>query len=273
MKTSYEFTHAIVRLPGQSVVNGLTQATETVTGSAPLPDPVQFAGQHEAYISTLQGLGLQVEILPSAEAYPDSVFVEDAALCIGNLAIALRPGAPSRSGEAALIRPALEASFSEVRDLPGAGNLDGGDVLVGEDTVFVGLSARTDKDGVKALQSILEPYGYQVREVNTPPSVLHFKTACGLLDDKTIFSTATLAQTGCFEDSDIVIAPEDEEAAANLVRINEAVLISAGASATRRLLEDRGYRVIEVENSEPAKIDGGLSCMSLRYNPSYNVTA
>lgn len=271
MKTSYEFSDAIVRIPGASVVDGLSQYQEA--SSVATPDPDQFVQQHQVYIETLRRAGLEVQILESAEEYPDSVFVEDAALCIGDIAIVLRPGAASRAGEAALIKPVLEQSFQQIHELPDEARLDGGDVLVTEDILFVGLSERTDRAGISALESLVEQYGYSVRTVDTPSSILHFKTACGLLDDQTIFATETLADTGCFDGLQVIKAVEGEEAAANLVRINEFVLLKSGAPATRDVLENAGYRVTEVDVSEPAKIDGGLSCMSLRYQRNYAVSS
>lgn len=271
MNSSYEFTHAITRKPGRSVVNGLRD-TSGSAGDLPDPDPELFFEQHMAYLQALRDAGLIVETQDASEEFPDSVFVEDAALCIGNLAIVLRPGAESRSGEAALIRPVLLSFFDEIVDLP-EGHLDGGDVLVGEDVVFAGLSSRTDAAGIAALESVVSARGYRLRQVDTPSTILHFKTECGLLDERTVFATRKLADTGCFKGFDIVTAPDGEEAAANLIRVNDVVLISAGFPLTRDLLERKGYRVVEIDTSEAAKVDGGLSCMSLRFNQTYKLPA
>jgi len=267
MKTSYEFTHAISRTPGDSVVRGIRDVGQHGQGSD--PDPAMFKAQHAQYIAALTAAGLQVINLDPSEEFPDSVFVEDAALCIGNTAIVLRPGASSRAGEGPLIRPALETIFSRVIELPGSGTVDGGDILVAENVVFVGESARTSSSGLGGLSKVLADLGYETRKVITPNSVLHFKTACGLLDEKTIFADKALSITGCFEGFTIIDVPEGEEAAANLIRVNDTVMISSGYPMTSALLAGRGYQVVEIDTGEAAALDGGLSCMSLRFNLDY----
>ena len=257
---SYNFTHAIVRIPSKSVVDGLNSKNQ----SAPNAD--RFLDEHIAYTNVLQASGVQVTVLPKLEQFPDSVFVEDAALCLAGTSILLRPGAPTRFGESEAIRPELAKLFSNVIAMPGPGFVDGGDVLATDSELFVGLSARTDQAGFDALSEIVEPLGYKTRLVNTPPEILHFKTDCGLLDSNTIFSTQALADTGCFEGYNVITAPEGEEAAANLVRFNECVLVSAGYNKTLNKLNDNGYSVVAVASQEAAKIDGGLSCMSLRFS-------
>ena len=257
---SYNFTHAIVRIPSKSVVNGLSSQSQSV------PDPDAFLSEHIAYTNVLQASGVQVTVLPKLEQFPDSVFVEDAALCLAGTAIVLRPGAPSRFGESQAIRPELEKLFGNVITMPGPGFVDGGDVLATDNELFVGLSARTDQAGFDALAEIVKPLGYRTRLVNTPAEILHFKTDCGLLDSNTIFSTQALADTGCFEGYKVIIAPQGEEAAANLVRFNESVLVSAGYNETLNKLADNGYTVVAIASQEAAKIDGGLSCMSLRFS-------
>lgn len=255
----YRFGTAIVRVPSMSVVQGLRD------GGGPNPSAENFLLQHEAYVAALKASGAQVEQLPALEEFPDSVFVEDSALCLKDAAIVLRPGAPSRFGEAALIRPTLENHFSRVMDLPGDGFLDGGDVLLSDGDAFIGLSARTNQAGFDALAAILANFGYAPIKIETPASILHFKTECGLLDSKTIFSTQNLASIGCFEDYKVILVPEGEEGAANIVRFNDNVLLSQDYPKSEALLKSHGYDVVVIDTSEPAKIDGGLSCMSLRF--------
>lgn len=257
---SFRFTHAISRTPALSITQGLRAADK---GN---PDPATFLAEHRAYVDALRATGAEVTVLDSLEDFPDSVFVEDAALCVGGKAIALRPGAPSRFGETAAIRPALEATIGDVIDLDGEGFVDGGDILVTENEALVGLSARTDVAGCAALEPILASLGYGLRQVNTPPEILHFKTECGLLDGETIFSTRALAATGCFDGYRVIEAPEGEEAVANLIRFNDTVFISSGYPRTRELLVNQGYKVVDLATGEAAKVDGGLSCMSLRFS-------
>lgn len=259
---SYRFTHAISRTPAHSITHGLRAAD---SGN---PDPATFLAEHKAYVDALRETGAEVTVLDPLEAFPDSVFVEDAALCVGGKAIALRPGAPSRFGETAAIRPALEAAFGDVIDLGGDGFVDGGDILVTEREALVGLSARTDAAGCAALEPVLASLGYTLRQVNTPPEILHFKTECGLLDAETIFATKALAATGCFAGYRVIEAPDGEEAVANLIRFNDTVFISSGHPRTHDLLTAKGYKVVDLSTGEAAKVDGGLSCMSLRFSIS-----
>ncbi|MGI9438020.1 MAG: dimethylarginine dimethylaminohydrolase family protein [Geminicoccaceae bacterium] len=256
---SYDFRRAIVREPGASVALGLR------AGDTEDPDPALFLQEHRIYVAALRDAGLQVMVLPPLEDFPDSVFVEDAALFAAGRAIALRPGAASRHDEALAIRPALQAASGHVVDLPGDGTIDGGDVLLTDQDAFIGCSARTDDAGANALADLLADWGYTVRRVETPPDILHFKTDCGLLDSGTIFSTSNLASTGCFEGYRVIEAPDGEEAAANLIRINSQVFINAGYPKTKRLLSAEGYAVRTLPTSQAALIDGGLSCMSLRF--------
>jgi len=127
------------------------------------------------------------------------------------------------------------------------------------------LSDRTDQQGVDELQPLLEQLGYRTRIVDTPPAVLHFKSDCGLLDEHTIFSTARLAASGCFEGYQVITCPNGEEEAANLIRVNDRVLLRSGFPKSHALLERSGYKVCTVDVDQAALVDGGLSCMSLRF--------
>lgn len=257
---SHTFTHTISRLPCDAVVKGLR--AEDVGD----PDPARFHAQVVDYIAALGEAGVETTTLEPLDDYPDSVFVEDAAVCVGRTAVAMRPGAPTRFGEAKELRPTLAMVFDEVRELETEGYVDGGDVLLTDTDAFIGLSDRTDEDGFAALGSVLADYGYAAQKVVTPADVLHFKTDCGLLDSETIFATARLADSGCFEAYRVIHAPEGEEAAANLIRVNDTVLVSAGFPRTVELLSEAGYAVRVVDTSEAARVDGGPSCMSLRFN-------
>ncbi|WP_371223228.1 dimethylarginine dimethylaminohydrolase family protein [Roseovarius sp. 2305UL8-3] len=258
---SHSFTHAITRKPSASIVNGLR---ETDTGA---PDLDVFLQHHADYIAALESTGAEVVTLEALEEYPDSVFVEDAALCLQEAAIRMRPGAPSRLGEAAEIVPALEDLYDTVLSIDGPGFIEGGDILVTEREILVGTSARTDKAGIAELTRLVAPLGYAVREVETPEGVLHFKTDCSLLDGETILATKRLAASGCFEGYRVIHTADGEEAAANAIRFNDLVIMAARFPKTRDRLVDAGYQVREVGNSEAAKLDGGMSCLSLRFSP------
>lgn len=256
----FHFDHAIVRTPGRSVADGLR------AGGGDGPDPTGVQGEHRAYVAALTAAGLAVEVLAPLEAFPDSVFVEDPALVFTAGAVLLRPGAPSRAGEAAELRPVLEQRFARVVGLP-AGYADGGDVLVTPGAVYIGLSARTDRAGAEALAGVLAAFGMTARVAQTPKGVLHFKSASALLDEETVLATAAMAASGVFEGAGlrVLTVPPGEEPAANLVRINEVVLADAGYPRTLELLAGHGLEVVPLAVRETARIDAGLSCMSLRW--------
>jgi dimethylargininase len=256
--SSLAFDNAIVRTPARSVVDGL----RAVDVGAPSFDGVM--AEHAAYVRALEAAGVAVEALPALEAFPDSVFVEDAALVFGAGAIVLRPGAPSRRGEIAEIAPVLERRFARVLRL-GEGTADGGDVLATPRGVFIGLSARTDAAGAAGLTHLLAELGFAARVVTTPPGVLHFKSDCALLDEETVLATPALAGSGVFEGFSVLVTPAGEEPAANAVRVNDRLLISDAFPRTAAMLDGAGYTLTPLATREIAKIDAGLSCMSLRW--------
>jgi len=257
---SYRFSHAIVRWPAESVVVGLR------SNDGPPPDYSAFRAEHATYVAALERAGLEVRTLPALEGYPDSVFVEDAALCLPEGAIVLRPGAPSRFGEAAAIEPALRDAFASVKTLPPGGTVDGGDILVTETGVFVGLSSRTDRAGIEALAKILSTWGYVVETVPLPAGVLHLKSDCSLLDGETILVSPQLAKAECFKRFRVLSTAAGEAPAANAVRINDRVLLADGYPRTAELLSQANYAVQPVSTVQAACLDGGLSCLSLRYH-------
>lgn len=259
---SYRFTHAITRLPSVSIVDGL-RAEDTGT-----PDIDVFRKHHADYVAALRATGAQVTELPAMESFPDSVFVEDAALCLPQVAIVMRPGAPSRLGEAAKMAPVLRGLYDEVVTIEGPGFIEGGDILVTEREILIGTSARTDSAGVEELRRAVSNWGYTVREVATPADVLHFKTDCSLLDAETILSTKRLDASGCFEGYRVIHTAEGEEACANSIRFNDSLIMPSGFSKTAEKLVKAGYDVREVGNTEAAKVDGGMSCLSLRFSPN-----
>lgn len=258
---SFRFTHAITRLPGASITAGLRAVD---TGA---PDLALMRAHHADYVAALRSTGAEVIVLDPLEAYPDSVFVEDTALCLPEGAIVMRPGAPSRLGEAAEMAPQLEALYGQVARIGGPGHIEGGDILTTEREILVGRSARTDAEGIAELRGIVAGWGHALREVFTPPGVLHFKTDCSLLDAETILSTPRLDASGCFAGYRVIHTAEGEEACANTIRFNDLVLMPAGFPRTAERLAAAGYTVREIGNSECAKLDGGMSCLSLRFTP------
>ena len=252
------FNRAIVRRPARSVVDGLRAGDR----GNPTYDGVR--AEHDSYTAALQAAGVAVTILPALEAFPDSTFVEDPALTFFEGAILLRPGAPSRAGETLEIAPTLRAMFETVLQLR-AGFADGGDVLSAPDRVMIGLSSRTDRAGAEALAECLAELGRKSEIVETPEDVLHFKSACSLLDEETILCTPSLAESAVFNGFKLIVTPDGEEAAANALRINDVLLIGSDFPRTIELLDRGGYQLVPLPTSEIGKIDAGLSCMSLRW--------
>ncbi len=254
----FDFNSAIVRTPAKSVVNGLR--------ANPGPTPVfeSVMAEHQAYIAALRAAGVQVTILPALEEFPDSIFVEDPALVFTQAAVLLRPGAHSRMAEAQELAGALAERFPSVLQLTD-GFADGGDVLVTPRRVLIGLSARTNEAGAAALSGLLQSIGLTGEVVQVPHGTLHLKTDCSLIDEETILATEALARSGLFEGFRVLVAPGDERHATNALRINDVVFIRAGCPRTFEMLMKHGSKVIPLAVSEIAKIDAGLSCMSLRW--------
>lgn len=256
---SFRFTHAITRTPADSVASGLRAV------DAGDPDGEKFREEHGRYVQALQEAGLNVDVLPALEAYPDSCFVEDPAFCLPEGAIVLRPGTASRLGEGVEIRAALSGRFDKVVDLPGKGHVDGGDVLMLDDEILIGLSERTDREGADAFANLLEDWGYKAAVCETPEGVLHFKTACSTLGDGVILATRVMAESGFFGDRKIVVVPDDETYAANVIRVNDIVLVPEGYPKTLDAINSAGFRTVVLPTHEARKVDGGLSCLSLRF--------
>ena len=260
MEYSYQFTHTIVRKPAQSIIKGLRAV------DIGAPDYNQMILDHQDYVEALTFAGVEVIHLNELDKFPDGQFVEDTALCLPKAAILMRPGAPSRLGEVDEIAPKLRELFTEVYEIEEPAHIEGGDILVTGKEILVGRSARTDEKGVSQLSDIVTALGYVMREVFTPPEILHFKTDCSLLGPNEILSTKRLQASGCFDGYKVIIVADGEEAAANAIRVNDYVIMPAGFSKTKSILEDHGYKVKAINNTECAKLDGGMSCLSLRLN-------
>ena len=202
---SYRFTRAVVRKPGGSVVNGLRTAQRGP------PDVKLFQYEHDRYVEVLQRAGLCVNVLPPLEVFPDSVFIEDTALCLPEGVIILRPGATSRAGEAGETARALADLGQVSKQINTTGTIDGGDILVTDSMILIGLSERTNKTGFDALKQVLERWGYTVQAVQTPGNVLHFKSDCSLLDSETILSTSRLSAASCFSTFKVLTVPPGED--------------------------------------------------------------
>jgi len=253
--SAFAFEFAIVRTPAASVVDGLRQGAEA-------PAYAGVLAEFQAYAAALAEAGLAVETLDPLDDFPDSVFVEDPAFVLAEGAILLKPGTPTRMGEAEAIAPALRRRFDRVLELD-EGFADGGDILVLPDEILIGLSGRTDKLGAKRFCELARDLGRKARIVETPPGVLHLKTACALVGEATVIATPPLA--GIFARFEVIETPAGEERAANLLRLNDTILVGADYPRTIELLAGRVPTIVPLEVSEIRKIDAGLSCLSLRW--------
>lgn len=255
------FSRAIVRPPCSAFASGLTSS---VLGS---PDLAVALAQHEAYVRALEACGLAVTRLPAEPRFPDSTFVEDTAVLLPSLAVLTRPGAPSREGEVEAIRPAVEASFRRVARIEAPGTVDGGDVCVTGDRLLVGLSDRTNEEGARQLARLAAGEGFETTlvDIRVIPGLLHLKTGLSELGAGRLLVAGPLAgrrELAAFEQ--VPVDPE-ESYGANAVHVNGRVLIPAGLPRLAERLAGLGFPVVPLEMSEFRKMDGGLSCLSLRF--------
>ena len=254
-------TRAIVRPPADTFANGLT------SGTLGPPDFKKAREQHKAYRHALERAGLRVTELEESRDFPDATFVEDVAVFTGTAAMLTRPGAQSRRGEVGLIRDALLRCRFSVDEITAPATLDGGDVCDADGHFFIGLSARTNADGAEQLAHWLSVNGCTstVIDVGGIDSLLHFKSGFAYLGDNTMVAVGDLSDHPAFRRYRLVPVVPEEASAANCVRINDRVLAPAGFPTLARALGSLGYTVDLVDVSEFQKMDGGLSCLSLRF--------
>ncbi|MCF8431488.1 MAG: hypothetical protein K9G34_06040, partial [Melioribacteraceae bacterium] len=220
--------------------------------------------QHRNYIDTLKACGLEIIELPPLEDFPDSTFVEDPALVFENFAVITRPGAESRKGEILFIKPIVEEHFQEVYEVKSPGTLEGGDILRVENHVFIGMSERTNESGADQLLEILKTNQMSGEKVELH-EILHLKTGCSYLGDGNILVSPALFDFKGFHSLNKILVDKNEEYAANSLRINNFVIIPDGFPKIKEELDKMGYFVKTIDVSEFRKMDGGLSCLSLRF--------
>jgi dimethylargininase len=251
------FTEGIVRAVPETIDAGITSA------NLGKPDYEKARDQHDRYVGALEGCGLKVTVLGADERYPDSVFVEDTAVVTDRCAIIARPGAEGRRGEVQEIEDVLSGLYENVERIVGPGTLDGGDVLQVGDHFYIGLTRRTNREGAEQLSALLQGYGFGASFVNLR-RFLHLKTGVAYLGGNDLVVAGELVANDEFEGFDKIAVTQKEEYCANCIRINDHVLVAGGCEKTKEKIAERGYEVIELEMSEFRKVDGGLSCLSLR---------
>jgi len=254
-------TRAIVRPPATSFAAGITSA-----GLGP-PDLALALEQHAAYCEALERLGVSLERLAPDPEFPDSTFVEDAAIVTPRGAILTRPGAPSRAGEVASLGAALGRWFPEPDGITAPGTVDGGDVCEADGHFFIGRSERTNAEGAGQLAAWLarRGYGSSVIDIRGIPGLLHLKTGLSWLGGRRLLAAGEVAGHDALGGWEVVRVPAGEEYAANCVRVNDSLLTPRGFPATASLLAGLGFGVVPLEMSEYRKMDGGLSCLSVRW--------
>jgi dimethylargininase len=252
------FSKAIVRTPCKNLINGIT------TANLGLPIYGKALAQHKQYIEALKYCGLDVIILNADEDYPDSTFVEDTALLTPHCAVITNPGAPSRSGETADVRKVIGNYYSDIAEIREPGTLEGGDVKMVGDHYYIGLSQRTNESGAIQLIDILESFGMTGSVIHLD-NVLHLKTGVSYLEKNNFVVAGEFITNPEFQKYNQLIIDDDESYAANCVWINDHVLVAKGFPKTKKTIEKAKYDIIEVNVSEFQKLDGGLSCLSLRF--------
>jgi dimethylargininase len=255
-----QFTRAIVRPPAATFADGITSS-----GLGP-PDLACALEQHEAYCEALEHLGLELVRLPPDPEFPDSTFVEDAAIITEQGAMITRPGAPSRAGEVKAMGAALERWFPQLDRITSPGTVDGGDVCEAGDHFFIGLSHRTNEEGAAQLSAWLAARGFgsSVIDIRNVPGILHLKTGLSWLGGRRLIAWRDVAGHEAFRGWEVIEVPDGEEYAANCILVNGSFLVASGFPRTAVLLRGHG-KVLELEMSEYRKMDGGLSCLSVRW--------
>lgn len=227
-------------------------------------DTVVAAAQHDAYVDALEGMGAEVIRLPPEPEHPDAVFVEDTAFVVDEVAIMTRPATESRRGERISIEAAL-APYRPIRRIEGPATIEGGDILRVGRRVFVGVSSRTNRDGLEAMVRELDHFGYDVRPVRVT-GCLHLKTAGTHIGDGVVLVNPEWCATEDFEGVQLLHVDPEEPWAGNAVLVEDQVLLAEGFNRTRERVEHLGRRVHVTPGTELAKAEGGLTCCSLLLN-------
>ena len=256
-----KFNHVIVRRPCKAMVEGITSAPELGK-----PDYALALKQHDAYIEALKQCDVDVTVLEADERYPDSCFVEDPALITRKCAIITNPGAESRNGEKEEIVGAVKKFFTDdqIEHIKAPGTLEGGDVMMVGDHFYVGRSARTNEEGIRQLTEILAKYDMTCSEVKLE-EVLHLKTGVNYLENNNMLVSGEFVTKPDFEKYNKVQIPEEEAYAANCIWVNDTVIVPEGYPTVLAAVKGLGYKTLLVDTSEYRKLDGGLSCLSLRF--------
>lgn len=256
------FSRAVVCAPATTFANGLT-----ASGALGRPDLRRALAQHREYCRALEACGLEIAALPPDERYPDGTFVEDTAVVAEGVSIVTRPGAESRSGEVTAVAAALGRLTSDPERIEAPGTVDGGDVCQLDEHFVIGISARTNAAGAAQLTAILVRHGYTAStvDIRNHAKLLHLKSGMAYLGDKRCVIAPDFPPVDALHGYTLVRVDAAEAYAANCVRVNDEILLPLGYPNIAARLSDLGYAVRALDVSEFRKMDGGLSCLSIRF--------
>jgi len=252
------FKHAIVRTPCPEMIHGITSAT---LGK---PDYSLALDQHKQYIDALRSLGLEITLLEPDSRFPDSTFVEDVALCMVGFSVITNPGADSRQGEQDDLERVLGSFYDSIEHIDASGTVEAGDVMMTGRHFYIGISDRTNHEGADQLIHILEKHQMTGEKIEFK-QLLHLKSGMSYLEDNNLLIQNGLYNHPSFKRFQKIKVGTDEDYAANSLWVNGTVLVPSGFPKTRRNIEKAGYPTISLDVFEFEKLDGGLSCLSLRF--------
>ena len=255
------FKNVIVKRPCRAMIEGITSAPELGK-----PDYELALKQHDKYIEALEACGVAVKILPADEAFPDSCFVEDPAVLTRKCAIITNPGAATRNLETQAMVPVIKEFYPEslIEYIKAPGTLEGGDVMMVGDHFYIGRSNRTNEEGIRQFIEILNKYGLTGSEVPLK-EVLHLKTGVNYIENNNMLVSGEFIHKPDFEKYNRIVVPEEEAYGANCIWMNGTVIVAEGYPTVLEAVKMAGYETIIVDTSEYRKLDGGLSCLSLRF--------
>jgi dimethylargininase len=253
-----KFTNAIVKTPATTIAKGIT----SVDLGRPIYD--KAIQQHQNYVTALKQIGLNVTILNSDDRYPDSCFIEDVALCTPQCVIITQPGAESRKGEIDGLAEHLSSFYKTIETIESPGTVEAGDIMMVGDRFYIGLSDRTNENGAIQMKTILKKYNLDTVFVEMK-EMLHLKTGLSYLEHNNLLVSGEFKKSKLFDSFNKIEIEDDEAYAANCIWVNDHILIPSGFPNTFNKMKSLGYTMIEIDMSEFQKIDGGLSCLSLRF--------
>ncbi len=257
------FQYAIVKKPASTYSQGIT------SGLFGVPDYELTLAQHQAYCQALEQCGVKVIVLPPDERFPDSTFVEDTAIVGKGFTVITNPGDDRRKGEIQAVEEAIKtiSFFERIYSIVLPGTVDGGDICEADGHYFIGISHRTNQAGAEQLAEFLSKEGFSSTfvDIRNIPSLLHLKSGMAYLRNGEMILVEELEHKDIFKNYVKIRVEPNESYAANCILVNDKLLFAQGFPKIQSILEKRGYDLMLLNMSEFRKMDGGLSCLSLRF--------